>query len=97
VNKQENVIYEDPRHYGERMDLAGTCSINLGIKFPALVDSMENTTEAAYTAWPDRLYLIDRSGRIVYKSGAGPFGFNTEQLSKAIVELLEGEAKGAAD
>jgi type I thyroxine 5'-deiodinase len=53
-----------------------------------LVDSIENTTEAAYTAWPDRLYVIDVDGRIAYKSDAGPFGFRTEQLSRALEQLV---------
>lgn len=81
------MIYEDPRHYDERASVAGACSTNLGIEFPALVDTIENTTEMAYTAWPDRLYLIDSSGRIAYRSEAGPFGFKTDQLSKALEQL----------
>lgn len=44
---------------------------NLGIEFPALVDEPDNRVERAYTGWPDRLYVIDRSGRIAHKSAAG--------------------------
>ena len=88
VNEKENVVYEDPQQYDDRANLAGTCSTNLGIEFPALVDTIENSTEVAYTAWPDRLYVIDAGGRIAYKSEAGPFGFKTEQLSEAIGRLV---------
>jgi type I thyroxine 5'-deiodinase len=91
INEKENVIYKKAQHYDERVNLAGTCSMNLGIGFPALVDTIENTTEIAYTAWPDRLYLIDGSGRIAYKSEAGPFGFKTDELSESIEQLLEQE------
>jgi type I thyroxine 5'-deiodinase len=91
VNEKENVIYEDPQHYDERVSVAGTCSTNLGVGFPALVDTIENTTEIAYTAWPDRLYLIDGSGRIAYKSEAGPYGFKPEQLLNALELLAERE------
>ena len=91
INEKENVVYEEPQQYDERISLAGACSTNLGIEFPALVDTIENTTERAYTAWPDRLYVIDGGGRIAYKSDAGPFGFKTEQLSKAIEQLVERE------
>lgn len=87
MNEKENVVYEDPQHYDERVRLAGTCSANLGIEFPALVDTIENTTEMNYTAWPDRLYVIDSNGLIAYKSGAGPFGFKAEQLSTALEQL----------
>jgi type I thyroxine 5'-deiodinase len=84
INEKEKVVYDYPKHYDERLSLAGTCSTNLGIEFPALVDTIDNKTEAAYTAWPDRLYLIDKSGQIAFKSEAGPFGFKTELLSKAL-------------
>ena len=44
----------------------------LGVKFPAVIDGFENTTELAYTGWPDRLYLIDAEGKVAYKSKPGP-------------------------
>lgn len=81
------MIYADPQQYDERVSVANSCSTNLGIEFPALVDGIENTTEEAYTGWPDRLYLIDVNGRIAYKSEAGPFGFKTDELSKALEQL----------
>ena len=87
INEKENVVFNDPQYYDERISLAGTCSTNLGIEFPALVDTIENTTEIAYTAWPDRLYIIDKNGRVAFKSEAGPFGFKTDRLS-AVLELL---------
>jgi len=48
----------------------------VGIRFPALIDGIDNSVEQLYTGWPDRLMLIDREGRLVYKSEPGPFGFN---------------------
>jgi len=45
---------------------------------------MDNKTEAAYTAWPDRLYLIDSGGQVAFKNEAGPLGFKTDLLSKAL-------------
>jgi len=85
------VVYQDPQHYDERLGVASACSTNLGIEFPALVDRIENTTEIAYTAWPDRLYVIDSGGRVAYKSEAGPFGFKTEELSRAVGLLVQRE------
>ena len=60
----------------------------LGIKFPALIDGFDNRAETAYTGWPDRLYLIARDGRVVYKSKPGPFGFHPEDLAGAIQRSL---------
>ena len=60
---------------------------SLGIKFPALLDGFDNTTEQLYTGWPDRLYLIDTSGKVVYKSRPGPFGFKPDDLKNALSRL----------
>ena len=69
--------------------------MKLGIKLPAVVDDFSNSTEAAYTAWPDRLYVIDRDGRIAYKSGPGPFGFHPEAVGKTLEKLLAAPAQQA--
>jgi type I thyroxine 5'-deiodinase len=92
INEKENVVFANPKQYDERSNLAGTCSVNLGIEFPALVDTIENTTEIAYTGWPDRLYLVDESGRIAFKSEPGPFGFKTDLLSEALGRVVESNA-----
>ena len=86
-NVRDGVVYASPRDYAERNQLAGTCVRKLGIKFPALVDGFDNTVEKAYTGWPDRLYLIDFSGHIAYKSKPGPFGFKPDELQAALAAL----------
>lgn len=49
---------------------------------------MDNTTDLAYSALPDRLYLVGTDGRIAYKSGRGPMGFRPDELEAAISEYL---------
>jgi Iodothyronine deiodinase len=61
----------------------------LGIDIPAVLDEFGNSTEQAYTAWPDRLYLIDTAGRVAYKSKPGPFGFDAEELKKAVTRVVQ--------
>ena len=41
---------------------------------------MENPANALYSAWPERLYIVDESGRIAYKGGMGPFEFHPEEV-----------------
>ena len=53
-----------------------------------MLDEFGNSTESAYTGWPDRLYLIDGSGRVAYKSKPGPFGFKPADLEAAITKWL---------
>jgi len=56
-------------------------------RIPAVLDEFGNSTEQAYTGWPDRIYLIDSQGRIVYKSKPGPFGFKPAELEAALLGL----------
>ena len=69
--------------------MAGSCVRKLGIKFPAVLDGFDNSVEKAYTGWPDRIYLIDKEGRIAYKSKPGPFGFKPDELKAALEHVTK--------
>jgi hypothetical protein len=86
-NVRDQVLFRSPRDIGERLSVAGACVRRLNMKFPALIDGIDDKVEAAYTGWPDRLYLIEQGGRIAYKSKAGPFGFHPDDLSAALRKL----------
>jgi type I thyroxine 5'-deiodinase len=88
-NIKDNVIFASPRNEEERGQVAGSCVRKLGIKFPAVLDEFGNSTERAYTGWPDRLYLIDTNNRVVYKSKPGPFGFKPDGLRTALGKLVK--------
>jgi type I thyroxine 5'-deiodinase len=60
----------------------------LGYRLPVAIDSMGNEAEAAYSAWPERLYVIAAGGRIVYRGGLGPFHFDTGEMAKALAAHL---------
>ncbi len=83
-NIRDRVVYASPTSSVERSSLADVCVTRLGIKIPALVDRFDDSTDKAYSGWPDRLYLVDRSGRIAYKSRPGPFGFKPAELEAAL-------------
>ena len=87
-NIEDKVVFASPRTEEERGFVAGACVRKLGIEIPAVLDEFGNSTEQAYTGWPDRLYLIDSTGRVAYKSKPGPFGFNAEELKAAITRLV---------
>ena len=85
-----NPILEDPTSLEERGQVARTCMAALELEsLPALVDDMEDSVNQAYAAWPDRLYLVGRDGRIAYHGGRGPFGFLPGELEDAIRAELE--------
>ena len=91
-NIKENVLFANPKTDEERALVAGACVRKLGIRFPAVIDGIDNRTEVAYTGWPDRLYLIDRDGKVAFKSRPGPFGFKPDQLEAAIKKLNQVQA-----
>jgi Iodothyronine deiodinase len=87
-NVRDKVVFRSPRDFAERAQVAGTCVRKLGIRFPALVDGFDNATERAYTGWPDRIYLLDSQGQVVYKSKPGPFGFKPQELKSGLERLF---------
>jgi len=91
-NIKEQIVFSSPKNEEERAFVAGACVRKLGLKFPAVLDEFGNSTERAYTGWPDRIYLIDSQGRIAYKSKPGPFGFKPDLLAAALVQTLGAQA-----
>jgi type I thyroxine 5'-deiodinase len=87
-NVRDAVLFRDPQSDAEREGVAQSCVRNLGIRFPALIDGIDNRVERMYTGWPDRLYLIGRDGRVEFKSAAGPFGFHPTALEGALRETV---------
>lgn len=77
-----------PRTFGERLGVAKNCRTSLGLELPMLIDAMQNSTEKAYSAWPDRLFLVDTQGKVAYRGGRGPRGFRPKELETAIKGLL---------
>ena len=88
-NLKDDVLVKSTTTEEERAEIAGICLAKLSIELPALVDDPDNRVERAYTAWPDRLYVIDRDGRIAYKSAAGPFGFKPAAVEGALKRLTK--------
>lgn len=59
------------------------------LTLPVLVDTIDDTMEKRYAGWPDRLYVIDATGRIAYKGGPGPRGFKPEEVPAVLEKLLK--------
>jgi hypothetical protein len=87
-NVEDDVLVKSTTTLDERMEVAGVCVRKLGIELPALVDEADNRVERAYTGWPDRLYVIDKDGRVAHKSEAGPFGFKPANVEATLKRLL---------
>jgi len=86
-NLDDKVLFAKPKSFEERSQVGQICVVKLGIKFPAVIDTFDNATERAYAGWPDRLYVIDRDGRVAYKSKPGPFGFHSKGVAETLQKL----------
>jgi type I thyroxine 5'-deiodinase len=86
-NQKEKIAVASERTLDQRSDVARTCITRLSVHIPAVIDRLDNLVEAAYTAWPDRLYVIGTDGRIAYKSKPGPYGFKPKAVEDTLKRI----------
>ena len=68
-------IIADAQNDGERQAAAAqTCSM-LKLPFTTVVDTMDDAVAERWSAWPERLFVIGRDGRVAYVGAQGPWGF----------------------
>jgi hypothetical protein len=94
-NNEAGAAINQPKQLSERTCVAGECSKTLQISMPLLVDDVDDRVGRAYSGMPDRLYVIDREGKVAFKSGRGPFGFKPGEMEQSLVMLLLDQANGA--
>jgi Iodothyronine deiodinase len=95
-NDRVGIKVVQPKSTEERRQVAVDCCASLRMSMPLLVDSIDDVVGRAYSGFPDRLYLIDRDGKVAYKGGRGPFGYKPRELEQTMVMMLMDEAKSAA-
>jgi Iodothyronine deiodinase len=64
----------------DRLAIANDFTKRFNYPVPFGVDDMNNAANDAYSAWPERLYVIDESGKIAYRGGMGPFNYNPAEV-----------------
>jgi|GEM_PF-2773268 len=79
-NEEENIIYDQPTTIERRIEVAQDFVGLMDYDIEVVVDSMDDQSEQAYAAWPERLYVIGADGRIAYKGGMGPDGFDIDEV-----------------
>jgi len=80
-NEAESVCYPQPRTTGQRLAIARDFVTRFHYDLPLVVDPIENPANQVYAGWPERLYIIDEAGTIVYKGKPGPFGYHPEEVA----------------
>ncbi|MDX2035173.1 MAG: deiodinase family protein [Isosphaeraceae bacterium] len=98
-NAKSGIQITQPVTFEERRAIAERCRTTLALPMPLLVDELDDRAGNGYSAMPDRLYLLDADGRVVFKGGRGPFGFQPAELEQILVlHLIErGRASNATE
>lgn len=86
-NETEEVNFNQPREWGERQTIAQACCRKLNLSIPCVVDTIDNTVDNLYAAWPERIFVIDRAGKIAYTGKQGPWGFKPKEAERALRRL----------
>ncbi len=79
---------EQPKTFEARQEIALTCSVGLKLTMPLLVDDINDTVARTFEAFPDRMYIIGKDGRIAYKGGRGPREFSVPEMQEALQKLI---------
>ena len=81
---RENVSLPEARSLEERGEHAAVCRRELKIPYAAALDGMDGQVEAAFAAFPSRVFVIDRSGTVTFTSALDAEGFRPKALRAAI-------------
>jgi alkylhydroperoxidase family enzyme len=87
-NDRAGISILQPKAKAEREQVSQRCCTALHVTMPMVVDDMDDHVGNLYSGMPDRLYVIDRDGKVAYKSGRGPFGFRPGEMEQALDMLL---------
>lgn len=78
---RDDVCYPQPRTTEDRVRIAGDFVRRFHYEIPIAVDPIDNRANALYAGWPERLYIVDEAGTIVYKGKTGPFGYHPDEVA----------------
>jgi hypothetical protein len=81
INETQGVCYAQPRSLEDRVAIAQDFAARFNYQLPLAIDRMDNRANELYAGWPERLYVVDENGIIVYKGKTGPFGYHPEEVA----------------
>ena len=88
ANVRDKILIRDPKEIEERRQVARDFAKQFKVSLPVFVDGMDNKVNADYSAWPDRIYVIDADGKVAYKAELGPRGFRPAEVPPVLDRLL---------
>ena len=93
-NEKEQIVFDQPKTDEERKAAARILVERLKYRIPVALDPLDGRAEKAFAAWPERIYILDAGGRVLYKGGMGPFGFQPEEAERRLAEVVGAKPGG---
>jgi hypothetical protein len=78
-NVAEDICYAQPTTFAQRVAIANDFVSRFHYPVPVAIDAMNDAADHLYGGWPERIYIIDETGKIVYRGGLGPFNYHPEE------------------
>jgi hypothetical protein len=86
-NVKEGISTVQPRTDEERRAAACACLSRTPATMPVVVDGVDDAAARAFGAWPDRMYVLDAEGVVLYRGEPGPFGFLPAEVEAVLARL----------
>jgi hypothetical protein len=81
-NVKDDVCYAQPKTLAQRVAIANDFIKRFNYPIAFGIDDINNAANDAYSAWPERFYIIDESGHIAYRGGMGPCNYNPDEVAR---------------
>lgn len=77
---------QEPRNLADREKWACADQKKMKCTIPVVMDTFDDRTMTAYAAFPQRVYVLDKAGKVLYVS-SGLVGFDVENIAKVVQSL----------
>ena len=91
-NVKEDVCYAQPKTLAQRVAIANDFIKRYSYPIDFGIDDVSDAADHAYSAWPERLYIIDEHGHLAYCGGMGPFHYDPKEVRAWLAQRF-GEVK----
>jgi len=92
-NAKAGIEIAQTRTLEKRREIARRCCDELKLTMPCAIDTPDNEVDAAYAAWPERIFVVDPGGRIVYAGKQGPWGFKPAEVEEWLAKNARSESR----
>jgi len=75
VNTGSLSLVVEPKTDQLRMNVSQRFCQKFVLPFPVVVDRVNDTAAVAYAAWPSRLFVVEKNGRVSFSGGVGPWEY----------------------